>query len=82
MNPVGKVPTLTYGGPSVNPEDPSPLSAKITESNVILEFLADLYPDSGLLLKDPVLPAKVRFFVDATTKHVENPLYDFVRGQG
>ncbi|KAG2129543.1 glutathione S-transferase [Suillus cothurnatus] len=77
VNPVGEVPTLTYGGPSVNPEDPSPLSAKITESNVILEFLADLYPDSGLLLKDPVLRAKVRFFVDATTKHVENPLYDF-----
>jgi glutathione S-transferase len=77
-----QVPTLTYGGPSVDPEDPSPLSAKITESNVILEFLADLYPDSGLLPKDPVLRAKVRFFVDATTKHVENPLYDFVRGQG
>ncbi|KAG2140852.1 thioredoxin-like protein [Suillus cothurnatus] len=82
VNPVGKVPTLTYGGPSVDPEDPSPLSAKMTESNVILEFLADLYPDSGLLPKDPVLRAKVRFFVDATTKHIDTPFYDFVRGQG
>ncbi|KAG1863107.1 hypothetical protein F4604DRAFT_1785318, partial [Suillus subluteus] len=82
VNRVGKVPTVTYGGPSVDPEDPSSLSAKITESNVILEFLADLYPDSGLLPKDPVLRAKVRFFIDASTKHVEGPLYDFLRGVG
>ncbi|KAG1837293.1 hypothetical protein F4604DRAFT_1601676, partial [Suillus subluteus] len=74
--------TVTYGGPSVDPEDPSPLSTKITESNVILEFLADLYPDSGLLPKDPVSRAKVRFFIDASTKHVEGPLYDFLRGDG
>ncbi|KAG1823880.1 uncharacterized protein BJ212DRAFT_1262009, partial [Suillus subaureus] len=76
------VPTVTYGGPSVDPEDPSPLSAKITESNVILEFLADLYPDSGLLPKDLVSRAKVRFFIDASTKHVESPLHDFLRGDG
>ncbi|KAG2358601.1 thioredoxin-like protein [Suillus spraguei] len=83
VNPVGKVPTVTYGGPIVDPEDPSPLSTKITESNVILEFLADLYPDSGLLPKDPVLRAKVRFFVDANTKHVEEPFYNFVvHGRG
>ncbi|KAG2340245.1 thioredoxin-like protein [Suillus weaverae] len=82
VTPVGKVPTVAYGGPSVDPEDPSPLSAKIAESNVILEFLADLYPDSGLLPKDPVLRAKVRFFVDANTKHIEAPVYDFLRGRG
>ncbi|KAG1851366.1 hypothetical protein F4604DRAFT_2045907 [Suillus subluteus] len=79
---ISWVPSVTYGGPSVDPEDPSPLSAKITESNVILEFLADLYPDSELLPKDPVSRAKVRFFVDASTKHVESPLYDFLRGDG
>lgn len=82
VNPVGKVPTLTYGGPRVDPEDPSSLSSKITESNVILEFLADVYPDSGLLPKDPVSRAKVRSFVDASTKQVEGPLYDFIRGLG
>ncbi|KAG2133307.1 hypothetical protein DEU56DRAFT_810921 [Suillus clintonianus] len=80
INPIGQVPAVTYGGPSVNPEDPSPLSAKLAESNVILEFLADLYPDSGLLPKDPVLRAKVRFFINATTKHIEVPCYGFVRG--
>ncbi|KAG1725659.1 hypothetical protein EDB19DRAFT_1600713, partial [Suillus lakei] len=48
---------------------------------VILEFLADLYPDSGLLPKDPVLCAKVRFFVNATTKHIEEPCHAFVQGR-
>ncbi|KAG2364199.1 hypothetical protein BDR07DRAFT_1375252 [Suillus spraguei] len=80
VNPVGQVPVLTYGGPNVNPDDPSSLSAKIAESNVILEFLADLYPDSGLLPKDPVLRAKVRFFIDATIKHIEGTYLAFVQG--
>ncbi|KAG2066073.1 hypothetical protein BDR04DRAFT_1121429 [Suillus decipiens] len=80
VNPAGKVPVVTYGGPSVEPDDPSPLSVKITESIVILEFLADLYPDSGLLPKDPVLRAKVRFFIDATSKHVKGKAQGFMRG--
>ena len=71
---------MTYGGPDVDPEDPSPLSAKITESNVILDFVADLYPDSGILPKDPVLRANVHFFIDATAKHIEAPAYAFLRG--
>ncbi|KAG0700867.1 glutathione S-transferase [Suillus ampliporus] len=82
VNPIGKVPAVTYGGPDVDPEDPSPLSTKITESRVILEFLADLYPDSGLLPKDPVQRAKVRWFIDATNKHIEDPFYAFIRGRG
>ncbi|KAG1758777.1 thioredoxin-like protein [Suillus occidentalis] len=81
VNPVGKVPAVTYGGPNVDPDDPSPLSAKIAESDVILEFLAELYPDSGLLPKDPISRAKVRFFIDATHKHLEGPLFDFIRGR-
>ncbi|KAG2364202.1 thioredoxin-like protein [Suillus spraguei] len=80
VNRVGQVPAVTYGGPNVNPDDPSPLSTKIAESNVILEFLADLYPDSGLLPKDPVLRAKVRFFINAITRHVEGTYFDFLRG--
>ncbi|KAG0693599.1 hypothetical protein DFH29DRAFT_881340 [Suillus ampliporus] len=82
VNPVGQVPAVTYGGPDVNPEDPSPLSAKIAESNVILEFVADLYPDSGLLPKDPVQRANVHFFLNAVTKHVEEPCNAFLRGVG
>ena len=48
----------------MDPEHPSAESAKIAESLVLLEFVADLYPDSGLLPKDPVERARVRFFVD------------------
>ena len=54
-----------YGSPKSDPENPSPESEKIAESLVLLEFVADLYPDSGLLPKDPVQRARVRFFIDA-----------------
>ncbi|KAG2065616.1 thioredoxin-like protein [Suillus decipiens] len=80
VNPVGQVPVVTYGGPNTEPDNPSPLSAKIAESNVILEFLADLYPDSGLLPKNPILRAKVRFFINAITKHIEGTYFSFLRG--
>ena len=65
VNPAGKVPAITYGGPPVSPDQPSPESAKIAESVIILEFLADLYPSSGLLPCDPVKRAQARFFIDA-----------------
>jgi len=65
VNPASKVPAVAYGGPDVPADQPSPESAKIAESLVLLEFVADLAPDSGLLPKDPVLRAKARFFIDA-----------------
>jgi glutathione S-transferase len=58
---------LTYGGPAAPPENPSPESAKIPESLVILDFIADLFPSSTLLPKDPVERAKVRLFIDAVS---------------
>jgi len=67
VNPAAKVPALVYGSPKSDPENPSPESAKIAESLVLLEFIADLYPDSGLLPKDPVDRARVRFFIDAVS---------------
>ncbi|KAI9456840.1 hypothetical protein BJY52DRAFT_1187674 [Lactarius psammicola] len=67
VNPTGKVPAIVYGSPKSDPEHPSPESAKIAESLVILEFVADLYPDSGLLPKDPVERARVRFFINAAS---------------
>ena len=33
----------------------------------MLEFIADLYPESTLLPRDPVLRAKTRFFIDAVS---------------
>ncbi|EPQ53756.1 glutathione S-transferase [Gloeophyllum trabeum ATCC 11539] len=65
INPASKVPAVAYGGPPTSPDKPSPESTKIAESLVLLEFVADLYPNSHLLPKDPVLRAKARFFIDA-----------------
>ena len=62
-----QVPAITYGGPHVAPDEPSPLSFKLAESNVILEFLADAYPEANLMPIDPVQRARVRFFMDAVT---------------
>ncbi|OSD02598.1 glutathione transferase omega class [Trametes coccinea BRFM310] len=68
VNPVGKVPAITYGGPQTAPEAPAPESAKIAESLVILEFLADIFPESRLLPADPVLRAQARLFIAATDR--------------
>ncbi|KAI5116601.1 hypothetical protein M0805_006779 [Coniferiporia weirii] len=67
VNPASKVPAIAYGGPKVPADQPSPESVKIAESLVLLEFFADLYPESGLLPKDPVLRAKARFFIDVVS---------------
>ncbi|KAJ3553877.1 hypothetical protein NM688_g3387 [Phlebia brevispora] len=56
VNPVGKVPAIAYGGPKVPADQPSPESVKLNESLVLVEFVADLFPESGILPKDPVLP--------------------------
>ncbi|KAF9230466.1 hypothetical protein BU15DRAFT_83598 [Melanogaster broomeanus] len=83
VNPLtGKIPAITYGEPEdSNPEDPSPDAFKLIESQVILEFVADLYPESGLLPTDPTSRARVRFFMDAVSRYIETPAIMFVRGQ-
>jgi glutathione S-transferase len=76
-----QVPALVYGSPKSAPEHPATESAKIAESLVLLEFVADLYPDSGLLPKDPVQRARARFFIDAVAK-VTDPYVAFMfRGE-
>ena len=72
-----QVPALVYGSPKSDPEHPSAESAKLAESLVILEFIADLYPDSGLLPKDPVERARVRFFIDGFSTKVFMPAAAF-----
>ena len=67
VNSASKVPAIAYGGPKVPPDQPSPESIKITESLVLLEFVADLYPNAHLLPADPVQRARVRFFVEAVS---------------
>ncbi|KIJ63100.1 hypothetical protein HYDPIDRAFT_113660 [Hydnomerulius pinastri MD-312] len=84
VNPItGKIPAIVYGEPEgSDPENPSPDSFKLIESQVILEFVADLYPDSGLLPADPMSRAKVRFFMDTVSRYIEGPAIVFIRGQG
>lgn len=64
VNPAGKVPAITYGGPVVPPDEPSPASFKLAESLVILEFIIDLFPEANLLPRDPVERASARFLVN------------------
>ena len=71
-----------YGSPKSDPENPSPESEKIAESLVLLEFVADLYPDSGLLPKDPVQRARARFFIDVVSNKVSPQwVAFFMRGE-
>ncbi|EIW75411.1 glutathione S-transferase C-terminal-like protein [Coniophora puteana RWD-64-598 SS2] len=80
VNPAGKVPAITYGGPSVPPDQPSPESAKIAESVIILEFIADLYPSSGLLPSDPVKRAQARFFIETFGSKFTPAFLGWLRG--
>ncbi|KAM5541866.1 hypothetical protein V8D89_004595 [Ganoderma adspersum] len=63
---VAKVPYLVFGGPKLQLGDaPSPDAAQLGESMVILEFLADTFPEARLLPADPFLRAKARLFCRA-----------------
>ncbi|KAI0366312.1 thioredoxin-like protein [Pilatotrama ljubarskyi] len=70
VNPAGKIPAITYGGSAAPAEDPAPDAAKIPESTVFLEFLAELFPEAKLLPTDPVLRAKARLLVIASETHL------------
>lgn len=58
-----QVPYLVYGGPKLQPGDaPSADAVGIPESLVILEFIADIFPNAQLLPADPTLRARARLF--------------------
>jgi glutathione S-transferase len=68
LNPLGQIPVITYGDPPSSDGVPSPTAFKLAESTVIAEFIADLYPNAGLLPPSPTDRAKIRFFIDTATK--------------
>ncbi|VDB83125.1 unnamed protein product [Peniophora sp. CBMAI 1063] len=83
VNPSTKqVPAIVYGGPHVPTDQPSSESAKLTQSVVLLEFLADLYPQADLLPKDPVQRAQARFFVGKVNTLLEPAWEDFPQRDG
>ncbi|KAF9226216.1 glutathione S-transferase C-terminal-like protein [Gyrodon lividus] len=83
VNKASKVPAIAYGGPDVAPENPSPESTKLAESLVLVEFVADLYPQANLLPEDPVLRAKARFFIEVIGSKFNPGYVKFVlRGEG
>ena len=59
LSPMGKVPYAEVDG------------TRLCESEVILEYLEDAYPQKPLLPKDPVARAKVRELVTVLELHVE-----------
>jgi glutathione S-transferase len=59
LSPMGKVPFMEVGG------------TRLIESEVILEYLEDAYPQKPLLPKDPLARAKVRELVTVIELHME-----------
>jgi glutathione S-transferase len=59
LSPMGKVPYVEVGG------------TRLIESEVILEYLEDAYPQKPLLPKDPLARAKVRELVTVIELHME-----------
>jgi glutathione S-transferase len=49
---------------------------------VLLEFVADHFPNSSLLPSSPVLRAKTRFFIDAFSTKFVPASYAFIAGKG
>ncbi|KIJ15127.1 hypothetical protein PAXINDRAFT_99658 [Paxillus involutus ATCC 200175] len=64
---TSQVPAIACGGPGVAPENPSPELTKLAESLVLVQFVADLYPQANLFPQDPVLRAKTRFFIEVVS---------------
>lgn len=77
-----QVPAVAYGGPDVPPDRPSSDSAKIAESLVLIQFFADLAPESDLLPKDALGKARVRFFLDAVSNKIQPNLSKWALGLG
>jgi glutathione S-transferase len=76
------VPAVAYGGPDVRPDYPSPESAKVTESLVLIQFFADLAPESDLLPKDALGRARIRLFLETVNGKIQPNLLRWAIGTG
>lgn len=56
---------------------------KLAESLVLVEFVADLFPEANLIPKDPVLRAQARFFIEVVNSKFVPAFQKFLlRGEG
>lgn len=78
----GAVPAITFGGPDVPPDQPSPESFKLRESLSIIEWVADQHPNSTLLSKDPLARYKIHLFIETFSSTIVPGFYSFVFREG
>ncbi|EIW81747.1 hypothetical protein CONPUDRAFT_89406 [Coniophora puteana RWD-64-598 SS2] len=78
INPKGLIPAITYGGPDVPGDQPSPEATVVIESPIILEFISDLCPEANLMPTNPVAHAKVRLFIDSIDSYFDKTFVGFV----
>ncbi|GAA5893982.1 hypothetical protein JCM8208_001298 [Rhodotorula glutinis] len=69
VNPASKVPVISVG------KEGDANQVNIPESGVLLELVADLFPDSGLNPADPVQRAEARYFAQRFTDVVTSAWY-------
>ena len=77
-----QVPAIAFGGPQVPADQPSPDSIKLNESLVLVEFVADLFPESGILPKNPVKRAQARFFIEGVSSKLVPAYVSYFVRQG
>ena len=61
----------------MSPTEPSPESAKLAESLVIVEFIAELFPESKLHPTDLVKRARARHFITLVETKFEEAFHSF-----
>ncbi|KAI0707577.1 hypothetical protein C8T65DRAFT_740355 [Cerioporus squamosus] len=71
------IPALTYGGPDTPADQPSSESAKLGESLALLEFVADIFPESGLHPADPIVRARARMINNYFDTRIFPLFWDF-----
>lgn len=76
------VPAITYGGPEVPADHPSSESIKLRESFLIIEWIADEFPQSNLLPKAALERYKARLVIDVVTSKMVPALNAFVFRDG
>ncbi|KAF8478281.1 glutathione S-transferase [Gautieria morchelliformis] len=82
VNPASKVPAIAVGGPEVPADQPSSESIKLRESLAIIEWVADQFPQSALLPKDPLSRYRIRLFTETVSSSLVPAYTAFIFREG